>query len=401
MLRFINQYANKSDMVDIKENRTQIAIVVIGYNRLDALKRSLTNLSKCQYSGRIVPLVISIDASGNQQVYEYVRNFEWIHGQKYVNIEKERLGLKNHIFQCGNLSQYFRAVILLEDDIFVAPFFYDYACAAVERYENEKQIAGISMYAPEMNDHINLPFQPENNGFDVYAWQRVSSWGQIWTRGMWSGFKKWYDNWDANFDLIDMPRRIKGWTRAWSKFYYAYLIENDKYYIYPLAPLATNFNDAGGEHGGGNGSLSQVSLLTGRRNYQLGDFDDLVKYDAYFTNLRIPHWLGINPDEMIIDFYGLKENYNRRYILAPFELPYKRVRGFSLSMRPWELNIKYNIEGNDIFLYERELLNEKTVPERKFDITVVSYYLRGFNIQLLRNYIFDGFKKGIKRRLHI
>lgn len=386
-------------MVAIKEEKSQIAIVVVGYNRLDALKRMLSNLSCCHYSCNNVPLIISIDASGNQQLYNYVIDFEWNYGDKYVNIEKERLGLKKHIFQCGDISEYFRAVVLLEDDIFVAPYFYDYVCATVDKYEMDNHVAGISMYLPEMNDHVSLPFQPVNNGFDVYAWQRVSSWGQVWTYKMWGDFKQWYDKWDENFDIIDMPTRIKKWTRAWSKYYYAYMIENNKFFIYPYTPVATNFNDAGGEHGGGNGSISQVPLLMGTRKYQLGNFEDLVKYDAYFSNLEISQWLGYNSNEITVDFYGLKKIYRGRYVLTPFKLPCKKIKGFSLSMRPWELNIKYGLDGGEIYLYDRETTEEEEAPARKIDSFVVSFYLRGFNIQLLRNYIWNGLKKGLLRRI--
>ena len=159
-----------------------------------------------------------------------------------------------------------------------------------------------------------------HSGYDVFAWQAVCSWGEIWNERMWNDFKSWLHKWDEDFDAIDMPDRIKKWQRAWSKYYYSYMIINKKYFIYPYQPLTTNFNDAGGEHGGGNHSIFQVSLMQGKKNYQLGAFNDLVKYDVYLHNEDLPKWLGVQPEDLTIDFYGLKEMYKGHYILTPFDL---------------------------------------------------------------------------------
>lgn len=376
-------------MIDIKEEKDKIAIIVVGYNKLFGLKRLLQSLSNAVYPNSDVPLIISIDASGNEAVYDYALDFEWEHGKKYVNIEKERLGLKKHIFQCASLSRYFKGIILLEDDLFIAPDFYHFSQVVLDKYGKCDKVVGISLYAPESNGFIGLPYQPEQNGSDVLACQAVSSWGEIWNERMWKGFTTWLECWDGDFDSIDMIRRIKDWKRAWSKYYYAYMIQTDKFFIFPYMALSTNFNDAGGEHGGGNNSIVQVSLLQEKRNYQLYDFDKLVKYDVYTQNLEIARWLGLDKNDLTVDFYGQKERYRGRYILAPFNLPYKRVKGFSLSMRPWELNIKYNIHGNDILLYDKNNTDVVIPPKRKFNNSIPIYFFRGYNVKLLLRFVVD------------
>ena len=96
---------NKLTMqLDDINNKSKIAIVVVGYNRIKSIRRLLTSLSNAHYRQE-VPLIISIDCSGDTELYEYVRNFEWKHGTKYVNIQEHRLGLKEHIFQCGDLTK--------------------------------------------------------------------------------------------------------------------------------------------------------------------------------------------------------------------------------------------------------------------------------------------------------
>jgi len=389
------------NLLSTPENKERLAIVVVGYNRLKGITRLLNSINAAYYEELDVPLVISIDASGDEELYDYVYKFEWNHGTKYVNIQKDRLGLKAHIFQCGSLSKFFKGVIILEDDLFVSPFFYHYSKQAVDKYGCCEDIAGISLYATEINGYVGLPFQPVVNQFDVYAWQTVSSWGEIWNERMWNDFVSWLDKWIEDFASIDMVSQIKGWTRAWSKYFYAYLISKNKYFICPYQSLTTNFNDAGGEHGGGNSSVVQTSLIQGKKDYLLGDFKDLVKYDVYAQNMSLPQWLGIEPNDLTVDFYGLKEKYKGHYILSPFKLPYNIIKGFSLSMRPWELNIKYGIPGDDISLYKRENARETTAPKRAFDLAIARYYLRGFNPRLLVRYSKNLISGRIKQLLHI
>lgn len=366
--------------------KDKIAIVVVGYNKKKGLLRILQSVNDADYDEDDVPLIISIDASGNKEVYDVAQNFDWKHGAKIVNIEEKRLGLKNHIFQCASLSKYYKGVIVLEDDLLVSPFYYQYAKCSLKFYENDKSVSGIALYSPEMNGFVGLPFQPLHNEYDVYACQSVCSWGQIWNERMWFDFKDWLEKWDENFNNIDMPSRIKSWTRAWSKYFYAYIISTNRYFIYPYNALSTNFNDAGGEHGGGNSSIVQVPLLMGKRNYHFGELDRLVHYDVYSQNLELFSWLCLTEKELTVDFYGLKSSYSQ-FVLTPMKLPFKLVRGFALSMRPWELNVKYNIEGEDFFLYDRGEQSEYIPPRKLFNCIISSYFLKGFNEILLLKYV--------------
>ena len=336
--------------------KDKIAIVAIGYNRLEGLSRLLESANKAHYSVEDIPLVISIDASGNERVYEFVRNFEWNHGPKFVNIEKERLGLKKHILQCGDLTSYFKGVILLEDDLFVSPDFYNYACSSLDKYGEDENVAGIAFYTNAFNGFLGMPFSPLQNGSDCFAMQTVCSWGEMWNARMWMEFTTWLNKWDENFNQFDMPNVIKQWTRAWSKYFYAYLLANNKYFIYPYVSLTTNFNDGAGEHGSSSSPIVQVNLQYGMKDYNLFDFVDLVKYDVYQQNTRLYEMLGISKQDVSLDLYGqrLLDGKISKYILTTQKLNCKLVKSFGLTMRPIELNILENIPGSGIFLYEAD-----------------------------------------------
>lgn len=377
--------------------KDKIAIVAIGYSRLDGLRRLLDSCNRASYAVEDVPLVISIDASGNKEVYDYARNFQWNHGVKYVNIEKKRLGLKKHILQCGDLTRHFKGVILLEDDLYVSPDFYNYACISMNKYGDDENVAGIAFYSNEFNGFLGIPFHPLNNGSDCFAMQAVCSWGEMWNNRMWTEFTSWLNNWNEDYSNFDMPDIIKNWTRAWSKYFYAYLLANHKYFIYPSTSLTTNFNDGAGEHGSTSSPIVQVHLQYGKKDYRLFDFSDLEKYDIYQQNIKLYNKLGLSKNELSLDLYGqrLMEGKTAKYILTTQKLNFKIVQSFGLTMRPIELNILENIPGKGIFLYEANC----KVCQWKYSQPLMDYMLAWYNRKYLCKYSVKYFSTRIKNKI--
>ena len=76
------------------------------------------------------PIVISIDASDTEDVIQLVDAFRWEHGDKRVIQREVNLGLRRHAIACGNLTEEYGTVIVLEDDLYVSRNFYKYALHA-------------------------------------------------------------------------------------------------------------------------------------------------------------------------------------------------------------------------------------------------------------------------------
>lgn len=384
-------------LVNIDPKFTEkIAIVVVGYNRLDGIERLLGSINQAHFVDNDIPLIISIDASGNQKLYDFARKYQWNYGQKFVNIETERLGLKKHIFQCGELTKYFKGIILLEDDLFVSPEFYNYACVSLDKYGNDENVSSIAFYSNEYNGFVGLPFHPLNVGGDSFAMQTVCSWGQMWNERMWSDFTDWLNNWEEDFSQFDMPDTIKKWARAWSKYFYAYLLASNKYFIYPYVSLTTNFNDGAGEHGSSSSPFVQVHLQYGHKDYHFNDFNDLVKYDIYQQNIALYNKLGINETELSLDLYGQKLNEGKtaKYVLTTIDTDMKVVKTFGLTMRPIELNVLEDIPGRGIYLYESDNRKVKKykVTEKMMDYSLgwldrikVSKYSLIYQVKRIKN----------------
>lgn len=389
--------------IDDIRNKEKIAIVAVGYNRIDSMRRLFMSLSVAKYPNNDIPLYISIDASGDEELYYYVRNFEWNHGDKYVNIQQERLGLRKHIIQCGDLTKYFKAVIILEDDIFVSEYFYDYVLKVVAYYYDDCRIGGFSLYQNNMKGLLPVYFLQD--GSDTYLKQSPASWGECWTEQQWNCFKEWYEKFDdARFSLIDMPEYIKKWKKAWSKYFMAYLIETNRFFVFPQLSHTTCFGDAG-EHSSMRSTYGQANLLCGKRDYCFRPFDDMVRYDLFGVNENIYSWIGIDKTEIVVDLYALNDRLGkRRYLLSPAKLPYPVLRSFSLELFPIELNVKYNIQGNGLYLYDTGC---KSLQNNQFNLPLklAYYYLKGFDIRLLVRYSWDYIRRKfyykIKKSLHL
>ena len=373
--------------IDTVENKSKVAIVVVGYNRLISVIRLLSSLDKSHYGKSDVPLVISIDASGDEKLYDYVRSYKWNHGEKYVIIREQKLGLKKHIFECGDLTRYFKAIILLEDDLYVSPFFYEYVQQTLNYYQEENAVACIGLYSYASNIYAALPFAPLQIEYDVYGIQATITWGECWNERMWFDFRKWLNQNDPiKWETLDIPDNVKNFKRAWSKYFTAYLSVTGRYVIAPYKSYTTNFSEAG-EHRNIADNCVQVPLVRRSEGLSFGLIDKLVKYDSFFDPIGLESYLSIQQGDLCVDFYSLRpNNRNCRYLLTTDILPYKCIREFALSEKPIEANVIDGLNGNGIYLYDLSERGNGGKTDRN-TIQSISYRLQMFRPALLKKYL--------------
>ena len=368
-------------------NRQKIAIVVVGYNRLHSIKRLLSSLEKAIYPSKDIPLVISIDNSGDSDLYKFVESYNWTNGDKYVIIHTERLGLKQHIFSCGDLTVFFRAIILLEDDLYVSPYFYEYVISTLEYYAKDKQAACIGLYSYTSNIYSALPFVPLQTDYDVYGIQATITWGECWDTRMWREFRNWLNNniyieWDS----LDIPDTVKNFKRAWSKFFTAFLYQTKSYVIAPYKSYTTNFSEAG-EHRNNQNSSVQVPFVRRSENLKYGPVEKIVKYDSFFNPVGLESFLQVPQEELYVDLYSSRPNNRHcRYVLTTDILPYKCIRSFALMEKPIEANIIDNVPGDGIYLYDLSKHTKNGLTDIN-TLRSIEYRLQMFRPRLLQKYI--------------
>lgn len=356
------------------------AIVVVCYNRTAGLRMLLDSLNKADYCGRNdITLIFSIDNSGSEDVLNVAKGFEWVYGEKIIRTFPERQGLKKHILQCGDYTESYDIVAVLEDDIVVSDSFYSYAYNAANYYWDNTDIAGISLYSFQKNWlKWVLRFEPMKTQYDTYFVKVAQSWGQVWIREKWKEFTKWYqENLEFKKDS-SVPPYMNSWPdSSWLKYHTKYCITNNKYFVYPYYALSTNTSEAG-EHANVSCNDFQVELQYGKRKYGFAPFDEKsVKYDEYFNREGIEKYLGVPYSENVtIDFYGTKRiDLSKEYILTAIKYDgIQPIKTFRLSLRPIESAIINGLEGNGIFLYNASDVNKKR--DKKNTTALLRYEVR-------------------------
>ncbi len=360
-------------------------IVVVAYNRSKPLKRLLKSLNEAIYPSDDIELIISIDHhNDNADVIKTAEDFAWAHGNKKINDHPENLGLKKHVLECGDYSYQYGGVIVLEDDLVVAKDFYLYTIAALEKYQDDEKIAGISLYCNEWNSFSKNVFKPIITKYSTYFRQTCESWGQSWSKEQWDGFKCWLKE-NPEIPLSNkMPEEVYYWPKtSWGKLFNAYVVEKDLYLVVPYVARSTCFSEAG-VHTANKNVSNQVSMQSDvPPSYFFPSFEEGVHYDLFFENIDLKEHLSRWIDgPCCIDLYGTHFDVSERYILSTRILPYKIVRSFALEMRPPEQNVICDLEGSGIFLYDRSVRANNR--ERCFGMD--AYDLSGYPIRRVISY---------------
>lgn len=353
-----------------------IAIVAVAYNKKNSLLRLLDSLNSADYENDKVPLIISIDHSGNDDVIDAARRFEWRHGKKEIRIFHKRQGLKQHILSCGDFLEQYNALFVFEDDIFVSPQYYRFGKMCIDYYKDDAGIEGISLYSMKWNQNANFPFEPLKTEYDTYFFQYAQSWGQIWFRDNWKKFKQWYLR---NTDFFerkkrkDIPANLYTWgNHSWLKYYMVYCILHNKYFVYPYYSFTTSFVEKGTNFATDITRFHSDMMIDDISHYRLAPYsEEALHYDAFYENELLKKKQNERTGKnVLLDLYGQREvDDNVPYMLTTQILPYKICREYALQLKPIELNVLMEMEGCGIYLYDtrKEDKVRKSIKRKQID----------------------------------
>lgn len=376
------------------------ALVAVGYNRPDCMERLMKSLLQAEYPEGNINLVVSIDESNkSNEIENVVNSIGWPYGDLIIRRFDKRQGLKNHVLQCGDLSEKYGAVIILEDDLIVSKSFYYYVIESLSFYKNDKNIAGISLYSHAWNGYTNTFFTPQRNEYDTFFGQFSITWGECWTKSQWTDFRIWYKENSNYVDSQQIPDSINRWgEQSWGKFFAKYIAEKNKYYVIPYTSLSTNYSEAG-SHNICRSSSHQVMLFDGVcRNFKFPTYELGIKYDMFFERVFNEKTCigGIPIADLCMNLNGGKSNFeNKKFVATTKKYPVHETASFDLALRPIEQNLIYEVPGEGIYIYKAEEIKNKQ-PE-KFSNYAVKYDMFDISTKKAFYYVWLKVKERIRR----
>lgn len=376
-------------------------IIVAAYSRDKSLSRLLTSLKLARYPKDVdIKVIISLDGGYAPKVSDVAEQFkrDFDCGEVEIIRRDKNIGLRKHIIWCGNQTEKYGSVIVLEDDLIVDPHFYYYTVQALEFYAEDDQLAGISLYAQRYNEYAGLPFEPMCNLSTGYFMQVACSWGEAWTRKQWGKFIVWYNEAteESVTACLQLPETVKKWPEtSWKKYFSAYMAYHNVYFFYPYNSYVTNCSDAGGTHVENGSRLFQVPLAIFDRPLEHFRFehsiDGSVFYDSFMESAspEIFKFLGLSPTELEIDLYGIKPIElvsNKKYTITSKKVE-KYCRVFLLGLRPIEkvvVNEVFDFNqaqggAGDVYLTYSSEVNNVRKPYMK-----IASYLSYFSVDSKR-----------------
>jgi len=355
-----------------KKSNFDIPIVVVINGFSISYDKILDSLNNVEYFQK-VKLIISITNDKSSIIEKSVNAFEWKHGDKEIYIHND-LDINEHILFAGNLSRFYDGIILIDEELFISPYFYHYVISSFSYYRIDPTIAGFSLQSMNFNISAHLPFIPMTDGNDVFFLQVLSESGQFWSKEQWFAFTSWYNKNKNNTPTIEdglPPSVLTIEQQTWKTYFYWYMIKNNRYFIYPRFSLACKLEDLDSK-AILNALFINTPLLFSNRNFIFQPLSEsLSVYDAYYEILpeRLKRLQPIlRKYDFACDFYGLKpiSQIKNEYLITS-KLTDRATYSYARILKPHEANIIANLSGQDIFLSKSEAVIKTDEKHHLFD----------------------------------
>jgi hypothetical protein len=338
------------------------AVVVVAYNRPRSLERLLASLARAEYEDGVeVPLVISIDLDGGEgwaEVLTLARGFEWRHGPLRVIEHGEHLGLLDHLRRCGRLSEEYGDVIILEDDLLVAPPFYRFATAALDAYRDDERIAGVCLYSLWFNGFTHEPFHPVDDGSDAFFLKLPYTQGLAFTAAQWRRLDGAFAGGRPAPHPDLHPSFLHFAEAEWFPAVARQLAVEGRYFAFPRVSQTAGSGDEGTHFESGTSWLQTVVPVRGRPHHFLPFDEALAVYDSFYELLpdRLRRLAPTLPAEAFdVDLNATKPAAALHEGLVLTSRPVREaVSAFPLEAMPPELNLLSPSPGGPISLARRQ-----------------------------------------------
>lgn len=328
-----------------------INIVIPVYRRLESFSRLMASLSEVRSSG-MIHLLISCDGGASDEVLNFARTLKWTRGTFKVIEHTENLGINHHNFWCIEQAKDLGHALILEDDLYIAPNAIEYLQSVIPLLGQGARIGGIALYRYMFNESTHFPFQLIPEKYTNFYQQRICSKGVYYTSEMADECLSFVRTFDKNYSKYSLPPNVTKWKdNSWEKILYCYLIEKDKYLIFPTYSLTTDFADPGIHMNKESEQYVHQSALYLSSEFIAADLlETLNVYDSHYE-IKSDKLQSVNqslkPHDFEVDLYGLKDltKYGDKLVLSS-KISDKSLMTWGQKMKPETSNLIFNNPGN-------------------------------------------------------
>jgi hypothetical protein len=240
-------------------------VVVFAYRRPDHLRKTLNSLMLCQ--GFLdSPVIVYVDGPRNENEIELVKATQELAvarlGERAeYRFSEANLGLSRSIIAgVGNTLERFGRVVVLEDDLELAPTFLTYMNSALERFavdEEVFQVSGFMFDVPELESRSEAILLPMTVSWGWGTWKRAWDKFDLLATG-WELLQKdtrlrYKFNLNGAYDYsLMLESQMTGKIDSWAVRWYWTVFNAGGLTLFPPLSLVRNCGfDGSGSHGSG------------------------------------------------------------------------------------------------------------------------------------------------------
>ena len=298
------------NMKRIKAQHFCLKVIILTYNRADALKTCLKSLDEADYDEDRVDVEVWIDRSKenviDNKTYHVASDFRWRHGTFTVHAHAVHVGIFGQWLSTwypSNRPGVEENVVYIEDDIVVSQAFYKWLKTMHSLYSSRDDVSGFAlqgkiyvMSGSKAQTPLSVP-----KAHPVFMYRVFGRWGFSPTRRVWKDFLDWYDHAKKNNTFQPYVPNIRptSWFQnlqrqgrgdsMWSIWFLYYTYIKQMYCIFPNIKdgvLVVN-KELPGLHYSANVKIPTYGLLRTsqlNRSYTYPDEPIKIHYDGSVVN---------------------------------------------------------------------------------------------------------------------
>ena len=202
------------------KDEVDLRIIVLVYNRSDSFYKTLNSISKLKMDGDTASVDIWIDRSSSHKVsrrtMQVAKAFRWHGGPVRLHVQLEHAGIYGQWIDSWRPRKHSKELgVILEDDVDLSPYAYQWLKRAYSFYADRDDIGGISLYEGAI---VNMPVLPCCSL--TFLHQRIGTQGFAPHPVHWRKFQDWYHsmkNHPTFHPYVDNDPTVTGWYKMFEE----------------------------------------------------------------------------------------------------------------------------------------------------------------------------------------